>query len=186
MSDSHSDSSSRVIRALSTNTVHRIICHECKPLHAEIIQSMFKLLDDPSTKKSHLFNNRYENIYINQEHIPTIKPVLQMILHESAKQLNTQTDNLQMAFWFNIMQKNDVTLPHRHDDDDELLSGTYYLQMPEQSGSLKITLGPESIITITPEEAALTCFHPAVIHEVTQHQSLVARISIGFNVGQKK
>jgi len=186
MTDNSSDSNLTSIRPLPTDTVHRVICHECKPLHAEIIQNMFKLLDDPCTKKSHLFNERYENIYIKEEHIPAIKPVLQMILHESAKLLNDQTDNLQMAFWFNVMQKNDVTLPHRHDDDDELLSGTYYLQIPEQSGSLKITLSPDSTIIITPEEAALTCFHPTVIHEVTQHHSPVSRISIGFNVGRKK
>lgn len=174
------------IQALPTDTVHRVICHECKPLHAEIIQKFLHLLDDPDTQKSHLFNGRYENIYIREEQIPAIKPVLQMILHESAKLLSCNKDDLQMAFWFNFMQKDDVTLPHSHDDDDELLSGTYYLQMPEQSGTLKITLSPESTITITPEEAALTCFHPAAKHEVTQHHSAIPRISIGFNVGCKK
>jgi len=173
------------VRALPTETIHRVICHECKPLHAEIIQQFIHQLDDPDTQKSHLFNGRYENIYIKEEKIPAIKPVLQMILHESAKLLGYPKDELQMAFWFNVMQKNDVTVPHSHDDDDELLSGTYYLQMPEQSGALKITLSPDSTTTITPEEAALTCFHPAVVHEVTQHHSPVHRISIGFNVGCK-
>jgi len=173
------------IQTLPTDTIHRVICHECKPLHAEIIQQVLQLLDDPDTQKSHLFNGRYENIYINEEQIPAIKPVLQMILNESAKLLGHQKDDLQMAFWFNFMQKNDVTLPHSHDDDNELLSGTYYLQIPEQSGSLIITLSPDSLITITPEEAALTCFNPAVKHEVTQHNSPIPRISIGFNVGCK-
>jgi hypothetical protein len=58
--------------------------------------------------------------------------------------------------------------------------------MPEQSGTLKIKLGNNSFETIQPVEAALTCFHPSVEHEVTRHQSPVPRISIGFNIGRKK
>ncbi len=172
---------------LPINKVHRVICHECKPLHATIIQQVLRLLeDDPDTQKSHFFNGRYENIYITKEQIPAIKPILQMILQESAKLLGCQQDDLQLGFWFNFMQKGDVTTPHSHSDNNELLSGTYYLQMPEQSGILTIALNPDSSISITPEEAALTCFHPTVKHQVTQHRAPIPRISIGFNIGYKQ
>lgn len=169
-----------------TDTVHNVICHECKPLHAAIIQQVLQLLEDPDTQKSHFFNGRYENIYITKEQVPAIKPVLQMILQESAKLLGYQDNDLQLGFWFNFMQKGDVTTLHSHDNDDELLSGTYYLQMPEQSGRLTIALSPDSNISITPEEATLTCFHPTANHEVTQHHSPIPRISIGFNIGYKQ
>jgi hypothetical protein len=166
--------------------IHSVICHECKPLHGSIVEDVLELLDDPATKKSHFFKGRYENIYITEEQIPSIKPVLQMILQEAANLLGQKEEELQLGFWFNFMQKDDVTIPHRHDDDDELLSGTYYLQMPEKSGSLIIKIDDKTSQTIQPVEATLTCFHPSVEHEVTQHQSPVPRISIGFNIGKKK
>ncbi|MGD8926161.1 MAG: hypothetical protein PVG20_04895 [Thioalkalispiraceae bacterium] len=150
------------------------------------MQDILTLLDDPETRMTHFFNGRYENIYIDREKIPGIKLILQMIKQEAANLLQLEEKELQLGFWINFMQKDDVTLPHCHDDDDELLSGTYYLQMPEHSGALKIKLENHLSETIQPVEATLTCFHPSVEHEVTQHQSPVPRISIGFNIGRKK
>ncbi|MGD9385163.1 MAG: putative 2OG-Fe(II) oxygenase [Thioalkalispiraceae bacterium] len=163
--------------------IYNVVCHECKPLHTAIVKDILQLLDDPAVCKSHFFNGRYENIYISEAQIPSVKPVLQLILQEAANLLGTSEDKLKLGFWFNFMQKNDVTIPHRHDDDDELISGTYYLQMPEGSGMLKIKLDQYNCETIQPQEAALTCFHPSVEHEVTNHGSPVPRISIGFNIG---
>lgn len=166
--------------------VRNIICHECKPLHESIINGVLQLLDDPATQKSHLFNGRYENIYISEQQLPSISPILKTILDEGAKLLNDKPENLKIGFWFNFMQKDDVTIAHSHDDDDELLSGTYYLQMPEESGALQLYFSPDNIVTIAPEDAALTFFNPAVKHEVTQHHSPIPRISIGFNIGLKQ
>lgn len=165
--------------------IHNVVCHECKPLHSAIVSDILRLLDEPETRKSHLFNGRYENIYIEREQIPSISPVLRMILQEAANLLEFNENQLQLGFWINFMQKDDVTLPHSHDDDDELLSGTYYLQMPEKSGELKIKTGEDNYEIIKPVEAALTCFHPSVEHEVSKHQSPIPRISIGFNIGRK-
>lgn len=166
--------------------IYNVICHECKSLNASIVKDILQLLDDPATHKTHFFNGRYENIYMKEDQIPAIKPILKMILQESAKLLDTNEDALQLGFWINFMQKDDVTTAHSHDDDDELLSGTYYLQMPEHSGTLKIKLNQDNIKTIKPEEASLTCFHPAVVHEVSKHLSPIPRISIGFNIGYKQ
>lgn len=166
--------------------VHSLVCHEYKPLHKPIIKKVLGLLEEPETRKTHLFNGRYENIYISEKQLPAITPILKMILLEAAKLLNDKPDIFKLGFWFNVMQKNDVTTLHSHDDDDELLSGTYYLQMPEHSGALSITMKDGSSMKIEPEEAALTFFHPSVAHEVSQHHSSVPRISIGFNIGSKE
>ena len=163
--------------------IHSLICHECKPLHAEIIEQLYTQLEDPQTHKSHFFNGRYENIYIDRTVIPTIEPILNTIIEESAKLLNCDQSNLKIGFWFNLMQKDDVTLVHSHDDDDEIISGTYYLQAPEQSGVLSIKLTEQNITNIEPIEAGLTFFHPALEHEVSLHHSPIPRISIGFNIG---
>ncbi len=162
--------------------IHSLICHECKPIHAEIIEQIFKQLEDPATHKSHLFNGRYENIYIDRVHLTAIEPVLNTILEESAKLLQCDKSKLKMGFWFNLMQKDDVTIAHSHDDDDEIISGTYYLQAPEQSGVLSIKL-EDNIITIEPSDAGLSFFHPTLEHEVSKHRSPIPRISIGFNIG---
>jgi len=165
--------------------IHSLICHECKPLHADIIEQLLKRLEDPQTHKTHFFNGRYENIYIDKTHLPTIEPILNTILEESARLLRCDKAELKMGFWFNLMQKDDVTLAHNHDDDDEIISGTYYLQVPEHSGILNIKLSEQTKSTIKPNEARLTFFHPAVEHEVSKHHSPIPRISIGFNIGSK-
>lgn len=164
--------------------VHNVICHECKPLHETIVKEFYAKLNDPQTHKSHLFNGRYENIYIAEDHLPALRPVLKNILCEAARHLKCDEDQLRLGFWFNLMQKDDVTLPHRHDDDDELLSGAYYIQMPEGSGHLRIS-GDKGVVDIEPVESTLVFFPPSFEHEVTRHESGKARISIGFNIGPK-
>jgi len=165
--------------------IHSLVCHECKPVHAELIEQIYKQLEDPATHRSHLFNGRYENIYIRQSHLPAIEPILNTILDESAKLLHCDKSELKMGFWFNLMQKDDVTLAHSHDDDDEIISGTYYLQAPERSGILSIKLSDLNNIIVEPKDAGLNFFHPALKHQVSQHQSPIPRISIGFNIGPK-
>ncbi len=173
------------MQAYPRDKIHSLICHECKPLHAEIIGQIYKQLEDPDTHKSHFFNGRYENIYINKTNLPAIEPVLNTILEEAAKLLECDKSDLRLGFWINLMQKDDVTIAHSHDDDDEMISGTYYLQTPKQSGVLSIKLTEQTISTIEPNEASLIFFHPALEHEVSQHQSPIPRISIGFNIGSK-
>ena len=165
--------------------IHTLICHECKPLHKGIVARFFSLLDDSQTRKTHFFNGRYENIYIAENQLTEIRPVLAMIFEEASRLLNCDKQDLSIGFWFNLMQKDDVTLAHTHDDDDELLSGTYYLQTPENSGKLTITPDNAEAVTIEPQEATLVFFHPEQKHEVSQHYSLTPRISIGFNIGAK-
>ena len=164
--------------------IHLIVCHECKPLHHTIVEQIYTLLEDPQTRKSHYFNGRYENIYISETRLPTISPILNTIREESARLLNGSIDELKIGFWFNLMQKDDVTLAHNHDDDDELISGTYYLQVPKDSGRLSIKIDAQTSKIIEPEEATLACFHPGLEHEVSQHLSPIPRISLGFNIGR--
>jgi len=174
------------MKPFQRDQVHNIVCHECKPLHESIVNGVLQHLDDPDTHKTHFFNGRYENIYISEQQLPEISPVLKIILDEAAKLLNAEPEKLKIGFWFNFMQKDDVTIAHSHDDDDELLSGTYYLQMPEDSGTLQLSFSPDNVMEIVPEGAALTFFNPEVKHEVTKHHSPIPRISIGFNIGLKQ
>lgn len=157
-------------------------CDTCLPLHAAILADLQTQLNADHTVKSHLFHGRYENVYIAVEHIRGLQQVITFLQQQAAILLDVNAKQLQLGFWFNIMQHGDITTLHSHDDNDELLSGTYYLQMPSGSGKLLLHQ-PQQVLTIEPEAGRYVFFHPAVSHEVTAHASDIPRISLGFNLG---
>ena len=158
-------------------------CENCLPLHKTILADFYAQLDAAQTSKSHFFGGRYENIYIGEQHIRGLATILAQIKSAAASVLQMPVEQLKLGFWFNLMQAGDVTLSHSHDDADELLSGTYYLQVPSNSASLLIH-HPHATTTIAPNEGQFVFFHPAVEHEVTRHQTQTPRISLGFNLGK--
>jgi hypothetical protein len=169
---------------VSTELCHITTCRPCLASHAMILQRLFALKDSAQARKTHFFAGRYENIYLERDSIPALAPILDLALAEAAKLLQCQTEQLQLGFWFNLMQQNDVTLPHTHDDNDELLSGTYYLQIPPGSGELLLQL-PSGLRRIDPVEGDFVFFHPRIEHEVSRHVAAVPRISLGMNFGPK-
>ena len=83
------------------------------------------------------------------------------------------------------MRPGDITLPHSHNDDDELLSGVYYVKVPEHSGELVLYQGNTSY-GIQPAEGKLVLFSASLEHEVTRNDSQEMRLSIGMNFGRKR
>ena len=152
--------------------------------HAAIIRRLFDLKDTDQVRKTHYFAGRYENIYIDRDMLPDLNHVLDTAQIMAAKLLGCQFADLKLGFWFNLMYENDVTLPHSHDDDNELLSATYYLQIPPQSGKLILKL-KDGARSIDPSEGQFVFFHPSIEHEVTRHLSATPRISLGINFGPK-
>jgi len=140
-------------------------------------------------KKTHQFEGRYENIYLTQAHIPA----LQAVIHEATRQAEKLTGKtgLRAGYWFNYMPPGAVTVNHRHDDDDEVLSGVYYITVPTHSGNLilhnKIHHGDSGCepddIEIIPQAGTFVFFKPDIAHEVTQNLSNKNRLSIGMNFG---
>jgi hypothetical protein len=93
--------------------------------------------------------------------------------------------DLAVGFWFNEMGPGHRTLPHRHDDDDELASAVYYLQVPEHSGELILRQG--SVVTRVPPKAGMFVFFaPHVEHEVGENRSKETRLSIAMNFGVRQ
>jgi len=161
---------------------HITRCMPCLPAHQQILARLFALKDTEQAHKSHFFAGRYENIYLERKLLPELEPVLEFALEEAAILLHCTRDSLQLGFWFNLMHEGDVTLPHSHDDDDELLSATYYLQIPPGAGTLLLSL-PDGVRRIEPVEGQFVFFHPGIEHEVTRHQHATPRISLGINFG---
>jgi hypothetical protein len=159
-------------------------CLDCLARHAQILDQLQSARDSNQVRRSHYFAGRYENLYIARELLPSLDIILDTALSESARLLKTDTAKLQLGFWFNIMQQGDVTLAHGHDDNDELLSATYYLQAPAGSAQLLLSL-PDGPRRFEPVEGRFIFFHPAVIHEVSVHPLATPRISLGLNVGPR-
>jgi len=145
-----------------------------------IFQKYNDLKEADIERKSHLFHGRYENIYIKDTSIPEIQDIIEKLKQEAALFLNIQKAYLKFGFWFNAMSPGDQTTLHCHDDFDEVLSGVYYIKVPEQSGNLILHM--EKQLEIQPKEGMIVLFSPCLKHHVTINNSKQIRLSIGFNV----
>lgn len=154
-------------------------------LNKVITQSFLALHQSPSIRKTHLFGGRYENIYMDDSHIPELSDLITVATEYAEQILNKK--NIRTGYWFNFMPPGSVTTAHRHDDYDELLSGVYYLDAPENSGNLvlqeKTATGELENVEITPQAGLFVFFKPDVVHEVTENRSGENRLSIGMNFG---
>ena len=149
-------------------------------LNPALLRGFEKFADDPATRKSHLFNGRYENVYITSEQLPELSVLLDEAREHACRILGLP--ELRAGCWFNHMPPGAVTTAHCHDDDDELLSAAYYVSVPKDSGQLIVHCGGEPI-AITPEPGMFAFFSPRLMHEVTQNRSDRERLSIGINFG---
>jgi hypothetical protein len=144
-----------------------------------------KIRDDPGLRRSHYFEGRYENIYVSEEQMPALKSVLQAARQGAQRFLQKADINLSVGFWMNEMGPGHVTLPHTHDEDDELVSAVYYVKVQETAGDLVLTQGVARV-RISPRPGLFVFFAPDVRHEVTANRSDKIRLSIGMNFGPRK
>jgi len=151
-------------------------------LNRRLTARFLELSASGQVRPTHFFAGRFENTYIEKDDIPDIAVVLDTLKQQAAHWLNQPLEQLRAGFWFNAMQAGQCTAPHHHDENDELLSAVYYIQVPEQSGDLILHEG-EQQIRIQPEAGKLVMFAPGVSHEVTMHRGTGLRLSVGMNVG---
>ena len=160
----------------------KVFSQTCFNINEKVLKKFEQLSDDDFKEKTHLFNGRYENIYLESNKIPELKVIIDTAMENAASILNIKREKLASGFWLNAMGAGDVTTAHTHDDDDELLSCVYYIKVPEHSGDLIIIKKNEKII-IEPKEGNFIFFTPDTLHEVTENTSKKIRLSIAFNFG---
>lgn len=149
----------------------------------ELQRHYLDLKDQEETHKTHFFEGRYENIYINKGRIPNLPVVLSEALTFALKTLNSQ-EPLKAGFWFNEMHFGDQTISHTHDEDDELLSGVYYINVPSKSGDLVLgNTALDDVVYLTPQAGEFIFFAPDLMHGVMKSRSQEMRLSIGMNFG---
>ncbi len=160
----------------------RIFDQTCLDVNKKVLEKFELLADKDFKEKTHLFNGRYENIYLELTKIPELKTIVNAAQDNAANILNIKKEKLVFGFWLNAMQAGDVTTAHTHDDDDELLSCVYYIKAPENSGDLIIT-EKNNKTRIKPEEGCFIFFSPDTLHQVSKNKSGQSRLSIAFNFG---
>lgn len=151
-------------------------------LNAGLYARFMELSGTDRVRRSHYFEDRFENIYIEETDIQDISLLLNVVKQQAAQLLDIPANTLQAGFWFNAMGAGQRTAMHHHDENDELLSAVYYIRVPENSGDLILYDGGNEVI-IRPQEGKLVMFPPGVLHEVTTNLSSELRLSVGMNVG---
>lgn len=163
--------------------IHIHILNDSTDLNRALAQGVVRHADAPGVRKTHFFDGRYENLYIGTDRIPELATVFAAAEAAARYILSLPADlPLRCGGWFNCMGPGHATLPHRHDDDDELLSAVYYVQVPADSGELVIS-EPPFHTRVEPREGMFAFFPPDALHEVTVNRSRETRISIGINIG---
>lgn len=168
--------------AVSPPRYHIGECCGCEVLNRRLCACLLHLQPGDIVGRNHYLGGRYENLYVTLDSIPDMRVVLDLAIAQAAHLLHHPKRNLRLGWWINIMQPGNVTYPHTHDDDDELLSGVYYIDVPANSGNLVLLRGKHRI-EIIPRAASYVFFAPDLLHEVTRNESPRPRISVGFNIG---
>ncbi len=136
--------------------------------------------DKDDVKRTHMFNGRFENIYISHERLPELQAVSDFALTTARRILNRVS--LHMGCWFNEMPPGHSTTLHTHEENDELLSAVYYIKTSPDGGDL-VLHDDEARITIEPRPGLLILFPPDLPHEVGRNDSDKTRLSVAFNFG---
>lgn len=165
--------------------LHTAFLDNAIEINQRLINGLNTYIDQETTRKTHHFHGRYENIYIEKEQVPAIAEVLEAAKNFAAKILGMQAKDLKAGLWFNLMEPGNKTTLHRHDDDDELLSCVYYVKVAENSGTLHIGTQP-IFAQVTATEGMFAFFPPNMPHEVSENLSDQSRISLGINIGPKE
>ncbi len=164
---------------------HVMALPDAEPVNATLWDQFQAARDDPALQRSHHFAGRYENIYIPEDLMPALAAVLQAARQGAERYLGNPVAGFSTGFWLNEMGPGHVTMPHHHDEDDEQVSGVYYIRVPEDSGDLLLKQGKD-FQRITPREGMFVFFSPRVMHEVTRNNSDAVRLSVGMNFGVRR
>lgn len=169
---------------LSNSSIHMGFMPDAAEINPQIMEAYLRLRGEDFLRRSHFFGGRHENLYLERERIPGIGRVLEQAENYAVSILEYANDKLRSGFWINDMGHDAVTSEHDHDENDELLSGVYYVQVPQDSGELVI-VDRHCRRLITPQAGMFIFFAPNVRHSVSANNSGNRRISVGMNFGPR-
>lgn len=169
------------MQLISNSLIHIGFMPDSAGINRQIMEGYLPLREEDLLRRSHFFGGRYENLYIERKRIPAIARVLEQAERYACAILRPEQP-IRSGFWINDMGPGQTTSEHDHDEDDEMLSGVYYVNVPENSGKLVI-VDKHSRTEVTPQPGMFVFFAPSVLHSVSVNASGERRISLGMNFG---
>ena len=142
---------------------------------------------------THYINKRWENIYLNPQDIPSVLPLLSFAMstalelfqdllkpHQTLVIPHELLGYEKNEFWFNSASKGESTGIHNH-IEYAIVSGIFYLQVPENSANLFFKSGKNNEFEIEPKKGEIVFFRSDLDHYVPENKSSDARVSLAFN-----
>ena len=142
-------------------------------------------------KRSHRINGRWENLYLDPDHIPEVKQVFSA----AAKYAKDITEKPLIVphkglgfpineFWFNVAKPGEKTGWHDH-KKNAVISGVYYLDIHDNSGDIHFRSKVKekwNEWSLKPETGKMILFDSKLEHSVSENKSCHPRISLAFNL----
>jgi hypothetical protein len=179
-------------------------CHhpQADSLNPTLAAAFDRLGVEDFERRSHFIGGRFENLYLKSERLPGTEQVLQFALEQARSVLKKRPAwigglldsdrpdgglldddlSLRVGFWLNAMEPGQQTSRHRHEENDELCSGVYYITAPDGSGDI-LFHDPPFETRVRPRTGMLLLFSPALDHSVEVNRSGARRLSLAFNIG---
>ncbi len=154
---------------------------DAEAVNARIWNAFRRLEATDFAARTHFFHGRYENLYLKPGQIPEVEQVLRYA-ESCARQILGIQQPLRIGGWLNLQEPGQSTTEHTHEEVDELLSGVYYVRVPEGSGALILRDGALQI-RAQPREGHFFFFPPSLPHRVEENRSAHPRLSLAFNLG---
>jgi len=163
-------------------SIHGSTLPDAALINHAILKAFAGLHEADFTRRTHFFGGRYENLYLGRTRIPELVQVLAHAESCAREILGVGNRRLRSGFWLNAQGPGQSTTEHTHDEDDELLSGVYYVCAPQSSGDLVLLDGHLTVV-VTPKAGMFLFFPPNLPHRVETNRSPDQRLSVAFNFG---
>lgn len=148
----------------------------------DLARSFERLSTADFSGRTHFIGGRFENIYLDTQRLPGLSHILERLKFEAAQLLERPAETLRTGFWLNAMEPGQTTSRHCHDENDELLSCVYYIQVPQNSGDILFHENPFET-RIRPKTGMALFFPPGLEHSVEIHRGQGLRLSLACNIG---
>jgi len=155
---------------------------DAERINPRILTAFAALTEDDFSRRTHFVGGRFENLYLERDRIPDLRTVLGQAELCARQILDWGARPLRCGFWLNAQGPGQSTSEHTHEELDELLSGVYYLAVPDASGDIVLRAGRLSM-HVRPEAGMFLFFPPSLSHRVETNHSDELRLSLAFNFG---
>jgi len=165
-----------------TTSLHACTLPDADRINARILAGFAPLSAGDFARRTHFFGGRFENLYLDLDRMPEQRPILDRAEACAREILAWGTRPLRRGAWFNAQGPGQSTSEHTHEEQDELLSGVYYIKAPRYSGDIVLFDGLLEV-RVTPKAGMFLFFAPGLRHRVEPNHSRELRLSLAFNFG---